>query len=113
MASHDDELTEAIAQLLGSRPGWSLQPSSTPGAPLAWCFGAGGEIDLAVEVDQGAIDVYRMEDDRDLRFATIEDLTNWLDANEATALKGEPLHAGEIVHELADRDFVKWGREEE
>jgi hypothetical protein len=112
LASHDDELSEAVAQLLRSRPGWSLQPSSTPGAPPAWCFASGGEIHLSVAVDRGAIDVYRMEDDRDLRFATIDDLTDWLEANEAALLDGA-LQAGEIVDELAYGDFVKWGREEE
>lgn len=112
LASYDDELAEAVTRLLGSRGGWSLQPSPTPGTPPAWCFGSGGEIDLSVVVDRGTIDVYRMEDDRDLRFATVEDLTDWLDANEAASLEG-PLQAGEIVKELAHGDFVKWGAEEE
>src|SRR3974377_2147451 len=96
VASRDKALWEKISRALKGRPGWGLQPSSTPGAPPAWCFGRGGENDLMVSVDDGRVYLYVMETDRDLHFDTVEDLQRWLDANEAAVLKG-PLQAGEIL----------------
>ncbi|HLN17167.1 MAG TPA: hypothetical protein VK277_10515 [Acidimicrobiales bacterium] len=107
MASRDDALWDELGRTFKQRPGWGLQPSSTPGAPPAWCFGKGGENDLMVSVDSGRVYVYVMETDRDFLFDTVEDLTRWLDANEAAALQG-PLQAGEILDDLVHGRVVPW-----
>ena len=60
MRSEDDELWKQVGAVLGKRPGWSLQASSSPGAPPAWCLVDEGEIDLSVNVDGGAVSVYVM-----------------------------------------------------
>lgn len=109
---HDDGLWEEVGEALQARHGWSLQASSTPGAPPSWCFGSGGEVDLSVSVDEGSIWVYVMETDQDVRLAGPNELTEWLDANEAASLN-DPLEAGEVVGELFHGKFVEWGRSDE
>ncbi|MGP8059559.1 MAG: hypothetical protein ACLP9C_07990 [Acidimicrobiales bacterium] len=102
----DDELWAEVGGLLETRPGWSLQASSTPGAPPSWCFGSGGEVDLSVVVDAGSIWVYVMETDRDIRVAGTRELTAWLDEHEAASVN-DP---GQVVDDLLHAKIVEWGR---
>jgi len=53
-----------------------------------------------------------METDQDVRLAGPNELTEWLDANEAASLN-DPLEAGEVVGELFHGKFVEWGRSDE
>lgn len=108
MRPHDDEVWEQVGAVLSERPGWSLQASSSPGAPPAWCLVDEGEIDLSVNVDGGAICVYVMSVDREIRLAGCSELTAWLDANEA-ASRGDPLDPGEVLDDLVHGKFTKWG----
>lgn len=104
----DGELWEQVGGLLAARPGWSLQASSSPGAPPTWCLVDEGEIDLSVAVDRGAICLYVMSQDRDVRLADAAELIAWLDANEA-ASRSSPLDPGEVLDELVHGKFTKWG----
>ena len=108
----DDDLWEKVGELLGTRPGWSLQASSTPGAPPSWCFGSGGEVDLSVSVDAGSIWVYVMETDQDVRLANTGELTAWLEEHEAGSVN-DPIEAGEVVGDLLHGRVVEWGRSSE
>ena len=108
MRSEDDELWKQVGDILGTRPGWSLQASSSPGAPPAWCLVDEGEIDLSVSVDGGAVCVYVMSADREVRLDDTGALTAWLDANEA-ASRGDPLDPGEVLDDLVHGKFTKWG----
>ncbi len=108
MSSTDDELWDRVSGLLSARPGWAIEASSTPGAPPAWCFGSGGEIDLSVSVEGGAIVVYVMASDAEVTFAGVEDLTRWLDTNETTALH-DPIDAGKVVDDIAHGRITHWG----
>jgi len=112
VSKRDNQLWDEVSRVLKPRPGWSLQVGSSPGAPPAWCFGSGGEVDLTVTVDRGAIVLYVQETDKDIGFETIEDLTAWLDANEATALDVAP-QAGEIVDDLKHGRYLRWRHEGE
>jgi hypothetical protein len=107
MRSHDD-LWDQVGRLLGVRPGWSLQGSFSPGTPPAWCLVYEGEIDLSVSVDGGAVCVYVMADDEEVRLGSTAELTVWLDAHEA-ASRDSPLEVGEMVDELVHGKFTKWG----
>ncbi len=108
MSSNDDELWGRVSDALAVRPGWAIEASSTPGAPPAWCFGSGGEIDLCVSVDRGAITVYVMASDAEIRLADVPDVTAWLDANERAALN-DPIEAGEVVDDIVHGRITHWG----
>jgi hypothetical protein len=108
MRSHNDDLSEQVGRLLSGRPGWSLQASFSPGAPPAWCLVYEGEIDLSVRVDGGAVCVYVMADDEEIRLGSTAELTAWLDAHEA-ASHTSPLEVGEVLDELVHGKFTKWG----
>lgn len=108
MRSEDDELWKQVGETLEKRPGWSLQASSSPGAPPSWCLVDEGEIDLSVSVDGAAVCVYVMSADREVRLDDSGALTAWLDANEA-ASRGDPLDPGEVLDDLVHGKFTKWG----
>jgi hypothetical protein len=108
MSSNDDELWDRLGEALGVRPGWAIEASSTPGAPPAWCFGSGGEIDLSASVETGAIVVYVMASDAEIEFAGVDELTTWLDANEVAAL-GDPVEPGEVVDDILHGRITHWG----
>jgi hypothetical protein len=108
MRSHNDDLSEQVGRLLSGRPGWSLQASFSPGAPPAWCLVFEGEIDMSVRVDGGAVRVYVMADDEEVRLGSTAELTAWLDAHEA-ASHASPFEAGEVLDELVHGKFTKWG----
>ncbi len=81
MASHD-ELFEQVGSLVGGRPGWSLEMSTTPGQPASWCFEERGEVELSVSVDRRRIAVYLAREDRDIDLTDVGQLAAWLDANQ-------------------------------
>ena len=57
-----------VLNLLGGRPGWRLEPRSTPGATPLWCFVVGGKIEFSVTADGDAIHLYVMETDKEIVF---------------------------------------------
>jgi hypothetical protein len=111
VSSGEGALRSAVDALLEARHGWSLEAMSTPGAPPSWCYHTAGENDLSVYVDGGTVCVYVMATDRELRFAGVDELADWLDANEV-ASHGGPLQASEIADQLLHGRFVHWGQRE-
>jgi hypothetical protein len=81
------ELREQIVDLLGGRPGWKLEPSSTPGAPPAWCYVDAGVVEFSVTGEAGHIRLYVMATDEELTFDDGLALSAWLGAHRADALR--------------------------
>ena len=77
-------------ELLGGRPGWRLEPRSTPGAGPLWCFVFNGKIEYSVTVDRGIIHLYVMDTDQEIVFADADELMAWLRSNRAEAAQ-EPV----------------------
>jgi hypothetical protein len=78
-------LTNEILDLLGRRPGWRLEPSSTPGSPPLWAFVYNGKIEYSVRADGDTIRLYVMETDQDIVFDNADGLMSWLRSNRAEA----------------------------
>jgi hypothetical protein len=82
--SSSDDLFDRVGAVLTPRGNWNYEPSPTPGAAPSWCLDPGGEVALAVVVLDGQICAYLPDDDREIHFRDLDELTRWLDANEAT-----------------------------
>jgi hypothetical protein len=98
--------TNEIRDLLVGRPGWRLEPRSTPGATPLWCFVFNGKIEFSVTVEEGSLRLYVMETDQEIIFKDAEGLMAWLRANRAEALL-EPEPPGTKKSRL--RRFTQWG----
>ncbi len=83
-----------LADLLRGRPGWRLEPRTTPGASPLWCYVDGGEIEFSVMAESGSIRLYVMATDEELVFRGADELSAWLVANRAEALGEEPPRQG-------------------
>jgi len=94
-----------LAELLEGRPGWRLEPRTSPGATPVWCFVAGGKVDCSVTVDDGTILLYEMETDREVVFADVAALTAWLQVHRAAALQEAPSPA---AAKAKRRKFFEW-----
>lgn len=77
--------TNEILELLGGRPGWRLEPRSTPGASPLWAFVFNGKIEYSVTVDGGSIRLYVMDTDQEIAFDNADGLMSWLRSNRAEA----------------------------
>lgn len=91
--------------LLGLRPGWRLEPRSTPGAGPLWCFVVNGKIEFSVTVDRSSIHLYVMATDQELVFADADALMAWLRANRAEAAQ-EPV--ARVPLKARGRKFMEW-----
>jgi len=76
-----------LLDLIGGRPGWRLEPRSTPGATPVWCFVLSGKIEFSVTADAGSIRLYVMETDQEIEFDDADGLLTWLRANRAEAVQ--------------------------
>jgi hypothetical protein len=79
--------TNELVDLLVGRPGWRLEPRSTPGATPLWCFVFRGKIEFSVTVEGGSIRLYLMDTDQEIVFSDADGLTAWLRTNRAEALQ--------------------------
>jgi hypothetical protein len=70
--------TNDILDVLVGRPGWRLEPRSTPGASALWCFVFNGRIEFSVSVDAGSVHLYVMDTDQEIVFDDAEELMAWL-----------------------------------
>jgi hypothetical protein len=77
-------LTNEILDLLGGRPGWRLEPRSTPGSTPLW-FVYNGKIEYSVTIDGGTIRLYVMETDQEIIFDNADGLMSWLRSNRPEA----------------------------
>ena len=78
-------MTNEILDLLGGRPGWRLEPRSTPGSTPLWAFVYNGKIEYSVTVDGGTIRLYVMETDQEIIFDNADGLMSWLRSNRPEA----------------------------
>ena len=87
MTSPDDAMFEQVGGLLESRPGWHLEPSTTPGAAPSWCLVADGEILLSVGVDRGRVVVFVPAEDAEHVLGGLNALIPWLERNAGRDLR--------------------------
>jgi hypothetical protein len=78
-------VTDEILDLLGGRPGWRLEPRSTPGSTPLWAFVYNGKIEYSVTADRDSIRLYVMETDQEIVFDDEDGLMSWLRSNRAEA----------------------------
>ena len=97
--------TNDILDLLGGRPGWRLEPRSTPGTTPLWCFVVNGKIEFSVTADGGSIHLYVMDTDRELVFPDADALMAWFRANRAEAAQ-EPTER--VPLKARGRRFMEW-----
>jgi hypothetical protein len=82
--------SNVLADLFSNRPGWRLEPSSSPGGVPVWCFVAGGKVELSVTASVDSIHLYEMPTDRDITFGDTQELQEWLRTHRAEAMQ-EPV----------------------
>ena len=85
MHSGGEPSTNEVLNLFVGRPGWRLEPQSTPGAMPLWCFVANGKIEFSVTAHAGGLLLYVMETDQEIVFKDAEALMAWLRSNRAEA----------------------------
>jgi hypothetical protein len=76
-----------VLDLLGGRPGWRLEPSTTPGTMPMWCFVFNGKIEFSLTADGGSIRLYVMDTDREIVFKDADGLMAWLRTNRVEAVQ--------------------------
>jgi len=101
-----DEARKQIVELFQGRPGWRLEPRTTPGASPLWCFVVDGRIEFSVAAEEGAIRLYVMDTDEEVVFAGVDELTAWLRASRADALQEAAAHPG---GKTRVKKFFEWG----
>ena len=87
MSGHAGPSDGGLVELIEGRPGWRLEPRSTPGATPVWCFVFAGKIEFSVTADVGSIRLYVMETDQEIVFKDADELMAWLRSNRAEALQ--------------------------
>jgi len=95
-----------LSDLFGRRPGWRLEPRTTPGATPLWCFVAGGEVVLSVTSDEGLIRLYVMATDEEVVLADAGELTAWLQSNRVDAMQEAPPRQGRSSR---FKSLFEWG----
>jgi hypothetical protein len=100
------EARRHLVELFEGRPGWRLEPRTTPGATPLWCFVVDGEIEYSVAAEDGAIHLYVMATDEELTFRDAEELTAWLRVHRQDALQERPARP---AGEKRSRRFFEWG----
>jgi hypothetical protein len=86
MSKRTKQQRNDLMELVNGRPGWRLEPRTTPGASPVWCFVANGEIDLSASADDGALHLYVMATDQEFVMQTAEELNAWLEIHRPEAL---------------------------
>ena len=79
-----------MIELVKGRPGWKLEPRSTPGASPVWCYVVEERIVLSVRADDGAIQVWVMATDEEVELPDAGALSDWLQTYRADALGERP-----------------------
>lgn len=97
--------SSVLAEMFGNRPGWRLEPTSSPGSSIVWCFVFGGKIEFSVTADVDSIQLYEMETDREITFKDPEELATWLRTYRAEALQ-EPAIRGSWKSRF--RNIFEW-----
>ena len=90
MTRRENEVRKQVVELFQGRPGWRLEPRTTPGATPLWCFVANGKVEFSVTAEGGSLRLYVMDTDQEIVFEDLDELRDWLRANRAEALQDAP-----------------------
>ena len=90
MTRRENEVRKQVVELFQGRPGWRLEPRTTPGATPLWCFVANGKVEFSVTAESGSLRLYVMDTDQEIVFEDLDELRDWLRANRAEALQDAP-----------------------
>ncbi len=77
----------------------------SPGAPPAWCFGSGHELELSVTIDEESVCLYVVAADEELRLGGADDLADWLATRWPSAL---PEQREGVSDRLRAGRFFEW-----
>ena len=91
MSKATKQLRNQLVDLVKGRPGWRLEPRTTPGASPVWCFVSNGEIELSVSADEGVLHLYVMATDQEFVLRATEELSSWLEAHRPEALSDQQI----------------------
>jgi hypothetical protein len=106
MARRADKPRQQLVELLRGRPGWRLEPRTTPGATPLWCFVAGGRVEYSVTAEGGVIRLYIMESDEEVAFRNADGLTAWLQEHRPEAMQETPVRPD---GKKRAKKFFEWG----
>jgi hypothetical protein len=106
MAHDAKTLRRQLTDLFADRPGWRLEPQTTPGANPLWCYVDEERIEFSVAAHEGVIRLYVMATDREITFESPDALTTWLREHKADALR-EPL-LRQQRGKARFRSFLEW-----
>lgn len=106
MARGANQARKQIVELVEGRPGWRLEPRTTPGATPLWCFVVNGKVEFSVAAEAGAVRLYMMDTDQEVVFADVDGLAAWLRTYRSDALQqGAPRPDGR----KRAKKFFEWG----
>jgi hypothetical protein len=106
MARRADRPRQQLVDLLRGRPGWRLEPRTTPGATPLWCFVANGRVEYSVTAEGGVIRLYIMDSDEEVAFRDSVGLTAWLQEHRPEAMLDAPVRPDGTKRA---RKFFEWG----
>jgi hypothetical protein len=106
MARRADQPRQHLVDLLKGRPGWRLEPRTTPGATPLWCFVANGRVVYSVTAEGGVIRLYIMESDEEVAFRDVTGLTAFLQEHRPEAMQDVPDHP---KGKKRAKKFFEWG----
>jgi hypothetical protein len=106
MSKQERHLRNELVDLVKGRPGWRLEPRTTPGASPVWCFVANGEIEFSASVDRGVVHLYVMATDREFVLQGVDQLSTWLESNRPEALGERQVTTG---GKARMKGFLEWG----
>jgi hypothetical protein len=81
MASNEKQMWIELGHVLEHRPGWSFEAQTTPGSAPCWCYSSFGRNGISVGIDAGAILLYLIDIDKEIKLTDAEALAVWLDDN--------------------------------
>ena len=106
MARRANQPRQLLVELLRGRPGWRLEPRTTPGATPLWCFVDSGRVVYSVTAESGVIRLYIMESDEEVAFCDAAGLTAWLQEHRPEAMEDTPVQPS---RRKRARKFFEWG----
>ena len=106
MARRANQSRQQLVDLLRGRPGWRLEPRTTPGATPLWCFVASGRVVYSVTADGEVIRLYIMESDEEVTLRDTDGLTAWLQEHRPEAMVDIP---EQPTATKRARKFFEWG----
>jgi hypothetical protein len=86
MSKREKQQRNELVELVKGRPGWRLEPRTTPGASPLWCYVVNGEIEFSASVDDGQLHLYIMATDKEYVLQSIEQLSTWLGTHRPEAV---------------------------